>query len=170
MIKLITFLAFLASVITLKMGRIMPSYLNRAVVFSSHKFDINTLECFRNWVGCISRKEASDLLRQEDLCNQFNPGKILSFQASIDMGYSSIDLGANDGGVGLPLKDNNELKLNLIITWEELKEIIERKNACHALYDDGSKPWQIQTISKSSGKPACLYPSLSNLSKDVKNV
>eukprot|EP01036_Dinobryon_divergens_P025441 gene25440-33991_t len=79
----------------------------------------------------------------------------------MDLGFSERELYADETGVGL-LKcsaDSNLYELNYLVTWEEVESISRKKNACFALYDDGSKPWQISTISKTSGRPASLCPA-----------
>ena len=48
----------------------------------------------------------------------------------------------------------------LLATWEELEMIADKKQGCYSIYDDGSKPWHVSTISKSSGIPASLCPPL----------
>lgn len=48
----------------------------------------------------------------------------------------------------------------LLATWDELKDIANKGQGCYSLYDDGSKPWHISTISKSTGIPASLCPPL----------
>lgn len=48
----------------------------------------------------------------------------------------------------------------LMATWEELQHIVDKQQGCYSLYDDGSKPWHISTISKSTGIPASLCPPL----------
>ena len=49
----------------------------------------------------------------------------------------------------------------LLATWEEISEIAEKeKQSCFALYDDGSQPWKISTLSKKTGNPASLCAPL----------
>ena len=55
---------------------------------------------------------------------------------------------------------NSEMDALLLLTWEEVDDIIEKKRGCYALYDDGSKPYYISTISANTGNPASLCPPL----------
>jgi hypothetical protein len=49
---------------------------------------------------------------------------------------------------------------NLVITWDELEFIVKKNKGCYALYDDGSKPWLISTMSIKTGFPLSLCPPL----------
>eukprot|EP01031_Cornospumella_fuschlensis_P035481 gene35481-43011_t len=49
---------------------------------------------------------------------------------------------------------------DLLATWEEIEEISENENNCFALYDDGSQPWKIATMSTVSNYAASLCPPL----------
>ena len=47
----------------------------------------------------------------------------------------------------------------LLCTYKELKRI-EKTKGCYALFNDGSSPWKISTISEISNNPASLCPPL----------
>jgi hypothetical protein len=136
------------------------------------KVDVNHItNTYANWVGCISHREATKLLIWKNSAiskkisnlegSQMQGHNFKSVNISIDLGFSERELYADETGVGL-LKcsaDSNLYELNYFVTWEEVESISRKKNACFALYDDGSKPWQISTISKTSGRPASLCPA-----------
>jgi hypothetical protein len=148
------------------------------------KVDINYItSAYSNWVGCLSHREATKLLiwkksaiskktsTPED--NQMQDCNYKLIKISLDLGLSQRELYADETGVGL-LKsciNSGKNELNYFITWEEVDSISRKKNACFALYDDGSKPWQISTISKTSGRPASLCPATALIpAEEDKNV
>lgn len=109
-----------------------------------------------NWIGVISNYEASELLE-----SRVNIGSAIESQISFVDGLS-IDLGKSQRGIyldatGISLDSSCETHL---ATWAEISDIATKKNACYSLYDDGSKPWQINTISKKTGSPAALCAPL----------
>jgi len=107
---------------------------------------------FNNWIGCISYHEIKPIL---DIKN-----KVLTSHHEIEL-ITSIDLGLSKSKIYLDSDGLHSDKKDLLVTWDELEEIYLKKNGCYAIYDDGSKPWHITTISKSSSIPASLCPPLS---------
>ena len=105
----------------------------------------------------------------------------LQFKRSIDLGFSETSIILNSEGLCLPGKicnndDSNDINddqinksdkvsdpqnsHNLLATWDELEVIQKKKSGCYSLYDDGSKPFHITTLSETTGIPASLYPPL----------
>lgn len=175
---------------TLVSAWLLACFLNRIKLYSTEsklqlrqlqsfknavKVDVNYItSTYANWVGCISHREATKLLiwRENAISkkisniesNQVQGNNFKSVNISLDLGFSERELYADESGVGL-LKcsvSGNIHELNYFLTWEEVDSISRKKNACFALYDDGSKPWQISTISKTSGRPASLCPAASS--------
>lgn len=107
---------------------------------------------FSNWIGCISYHEIKPILDYK--------GKVLTSHQPVEF-MTSIDLGLSVSKIYLDSEGLHSEKKELLATWTELETIYEKKNGCYALYDDGSKPWHITTISKSSSIPASLCPPLS---------
>jgi hypothetical protein len=109
---------------------------------------------FTTWVGCISRHEAKAILGflpKNELLSD------LSITSSIDLSQSQSPLILTTEGLCVNSRDT------LLATYEELKEIANKgQDKCFSLYDDGSKPWHISTLSKSSGIPASLCPPLAS--------
>lgn len=107
---------------------------------------ISVTKYSRDWFGCLSHHEANELLalRKE------NMGRKIEF--SLDLGASYRDIFLGEEGV---LTDEN----TLILTWEEVRTIAKKKS-CFSIYDDGSKPWLISTLSENTGIPASLCPPL----------
>jgi predicted methyltransferase len=83
------------------------------------------------------------------------PKQIIEFQQSIDLGLSKSDvvLDTREG-----LLDGTSGKM--LATVEELMEIARKQGGCYAIFDDGSAPWKISTLSENTGKPASLCPPL----------
>ena len=106
---------------------------------------------FNNWIGCISYHEIKPILEYKS--------KVLTSHQSIEF-ITSIDLGLSKTKIYLDSDGLHSNKKELLVTWDELESIYNKKNGCYAIYDDGSKPWHITTISKSSSIPASLCPPL----------
>lgn len=124
-------------------------------------FELSSLKDFQSWSGCLSHHEAEGLITH---FTNIEGGKkevphLISSQ-SIDLGMSKRDLFFDYKGIALTIDDC--LAQNYIIMKEELDIIREKKNTCFALYDDGSKPWQINTISPTTDMPASLCPPLTS--------
>lgn len=107
---------------------------------------------FNNWIGCISYHEIKPILEHKN--------KVLTSHQSVEF-ITSIDLGLSKTKIFLDSDGLHSEKKELLVTWDELESIYNKKNGCYAIYDDGSKPWHITTISKSSSIPASLCPPLS---------
>lgn len=119
---------------------------------SSLKLKINSE--FLSWTGCISYHEAKDLLSLRPADVETLATSPIHMVASIDLSLSTQPIILTDEGLCTSSKDK------LLATWAELEQIVEKKQGCYSLYDDGSKPYYISTISKSSGIPASLCPPL----------
>ena len=113
-------------------------------VFLSSKISLTSYS--RDWFGCMSYHEANQLLtlRHEKMNT--------NIEFSLDLGQSFREISLRQEGI---LIDEEKL----IVTWDEV-EMIGRKKSCFSLYDDGSKPWQISTLSENTGIPASLSPPL----------
>jgi hypothetical protein len=123
------------------------------IVFYFHVNGYNLSPESRTWVGCISHHEAQTLI------NHFNR-KAINAIASIDLGLSTRPVYFNDNGVSISV-NNDPADLRLVASWDELQQIIKKKpSGCYALYDDGSKPFKISTISSKTNIPASLCPPL----------
>jgi predicted methyltransferase len=110
-----------------------------------------------DWTGVISHYEASELLLSKDKLGPAIEKQInLVDGLSIDLGKSRMGVYMDSTGISLDSACETHLA-----TWAEIGEIAVKKNACFSLYDDGSKPWQINTISKKTGSPASLCAPLS---------
>jgi len=81
-------------------------------------------------------------------------GKPMTIRTSLDLGKSESNVLLDSEGLSLSKK--------LLATWDELAVIAEERKGCWALYDDGSKPWKISSLSKSTNIPASLCPPLSS--------
>ena len=81
---------------------------------------------------------------------------------SIDLGLTKsnliIDTGLDTGG----LFDHEG---NLLASIDEITEIARKKQGVHALFNDGSAPWKISTLSDNTDKPASLAPPLDETGK-----
>eukprot|EP01039_Chlorochromonas_danica_P002650 gene2650-2894_t len=108
-----------------------------------------------NWAGCISHHEAKALLALHSKC-QYEAKPKVEVKASIDLSFSKSPLLLTKEGVHLKREDEA-----LLATWPEVKDISSKTNNCFALYDDGSKPWKISTMSPVTGYAASLCPPLS---------
>ncbi|KAJ1407977.1 S-adenosyl-L-methionine-dependent methyltransferase, partial [Ochromonadaceae sp. CCMP2298] len=104
---------------------------------------------FQGWVGCISHHEVKPILAQKKLAAK----EPVQLQCSIDLGMTETTLLLDKEGVSLNGVDR-------LATWKELEKIAKRGTGCHALYDDGSSPWKISTISESTSIPGSLCPPL----------
>lgn len=105
------------------------------------------------WKGCISHHEALQLLHLKDMHQTHLPQNVL---ASVDLGLSKqlIQIDREGISMGTPKGD-------LLATWDELNDIAEKKSGCYSLYDDGSQPTKVNTISPNTNIPASLCPPLS---------
>lgn len=137
---------------------------------------LSRLKEHQTWCGCISHHEATFLLSQfskegivEDKRIKGKEGmegkegklkEIEGIEGSIDLSLTTRKLFLDSIGVALTSQDCLEEKY--VVTRDELEEVCRKRSACFALFDDGSKPWQISTISSSSNRPASLCPPLSS--------
>lgn len=108
---------------------------------------------FFSWRGVISHHEAKQLLVHKS-ATSLSPSRITS---SIDLGKSTSELLLNEEGVSVI---NNDKTNSLLATWDEITDIADRQRGCHAVFDDGSKPYYISTLSANTGNPASLCPPL----------
>lgn len=109
----------------------------------------------RDWVGyagIIDHHIAAKLLplRATTLA-----GQTRAIQASIDLEKTKCSVVLSEEGVC----SNSS---HLLVTWDELADIAEKKQGCFAIYDDGSKPWRVSALSKSTNIPASLCPPLTD--------
>ncbi|RYY75835.1 hypothetical protein EON63_19160, partial [archaeon] len=81
-------------------------------------------------------------------------GLILPITGSIDLSMTKRPLVLTPSGVALSCEQD------LLTTWDEVEEISESTNNCFALYDDGSQPWKVATMSTVSNYAASLCPPL----------
>jgi predicted methyltransferase len=105
---------------------------------------------FEPWAGVIGKIEALDLLGVMTLAKTEAIGRDMS----IDMGRSMTSVIADEEGVRLAASRA------LLATWDELKKISKKESRCYALYDDGSAPWHVTTMSATTNIPASLCPPL----------
>lgn len=105
-----------------------------------------------SWKGCISHHEAQHLLQLRTLHSTSLPKTMTS---SIDLGMSQSLLNLDTKGISIA-----EPAGDLLATWEEIQEIAEKESGCYSLYDDGSQPCKINTISANTNIPASLCPPL----------
>jgi len=106
---------------------------------------------YLKWQGCISHHEAKIFLlhKEKVMINQ----KSIQLTASIDLSKTKQEIIINTDGLNLNDK--------LLATWDELEDIAnDKKRGCYSLFDDGSKPYRISTLSKTSGTPCALLPPL----------
>jgi hypothetical protein len=113
------------------------------------------------WIGCVSHHEATRLLKYKPTLSASILVNMMKVNGSIDLGYSSRELFIDNTGVGIDYHSDGG-SVNHLITWDELENVVKKKNACFALFDDGSKPWQISTVSATSKRPASLCPPLND--------
>ena len=106
---------------------------------------------FSTWVGCISHHEAKEIL---NFRTKVDITKDLSISSSIDLNMSQKPIILTSEGLCITSAET------LLATWDELKDIADKGQGCYSLYDDGSKPWHVSTLSKSTGIPASLCPPL----------
>lgn len=102
---------------------------------------------FEPWVGVVGQIEARQLLKARESIPT-------SVSLSIDMGRSETALALDEEGVRL------QSTLALLATWDEVKKVAKKESRCYALYDDGSAPWHVTTMSTTTGIPASLCPPL----------
>ena len=100
-----------------------------------------------NWSGVLDHHLASSLLPLKEAA----AGRTVL--TSLDLGRTKQSVRIGDEGL-LTSTDS------LLVTWDELKEIADKRSGCHAIYEDGSKPFRVSTISKNTGIPASLCPPL----------
>lgn len=105
---------------------------------------------FSTWVGCISHHEAKNIL---SFRSKTDPVEV-SLTASTDLSMSQKPIILTSEGLCVTSSEN------LLATWDELTDIANKGQGCYSLYDDGSKPWHVSTLSKSTGIPASLCPPL----------
>jgi predicted methyltransferase len=106
---------------------------------------------FSTWVGCISHHEAKEILSFRTKTEITND---ILVSASIDLNLSQKPIILTSEGLCVSSSET------LLATWDELKDIVNKGQGCYSLYDDGSKPWHVSTLSKSTGIPASLCPPL----------
>lgn len=97
----------------------------------------------RSWTGCVSHHEIKPLI---------NLQSSTTVHTSIDLGYTQTEVVVSVEGLSLHGK--------LLATRHEMQKIANTPNSCFTLYEDGSVPWQVSTISESTGYPASLCPPL----------
>ena len=105
------------------------------------------------YAGVLDHHLATTLLPLRSAVPAESGGK-LTIRTSIDLGKSQASVGLDSEGISAGA--------NLLATWAEIETIAEERKGCWALYDDGSKPWRISAISKSTNIPASLCPPLSS--------
>lgn len=115
---------------------------------------------FQNWIGCISYHEVQPIITNK--INALKSHVPIEFITSIDLGLSRTTVYLDSEGL---CSDSNQL----LATWDELEHILNKKNGCYALFDDGSKPWHISTISKTTNIPASLCPPLAGSKLSIYN-
>jgi len=138
-----------------------------------------------SWSGCIDHHSAIEILmarsatqnvvaegsislgltRQHLLLNQEGVCLFVDEEISSGGGNGNGNGKVKGKGKGKAVDNGGEVDGGggkLLATWDELTEIATRKQGCYALYDDGSKPWRISTLSKTSGIPASLCPPLTS--------
>ena len=80
----------------------------------------------------------------------------IEFEQSINLGLSSACLVLDTS----PQKGLLDEFGNLLASMEELLDIARKEQGCYALFNDGSVPWKISTMSDNTDKPASLCPPL----------
>lgn len=106
---------------------------------------------FLKWAGCISHHEAKIIISHKE--RVLTSQKSIQISASIDLSKTKRDLTIDVEGLNL---DNK-----LLATWDELENIaFDKKQGCYSLFDDGSKPYRISTLSTTTGTPCALLPPL----------
>jgi predicted methyltransferase len=106
-----------------------------------------------------TKKKKKTIKRKGDYASPDTPAIRREITHSIDLGHSVrplvLDTSEEAGGGLLDTKGN------LLASIEELTEIARNKRqGCFALFDDGSAPWKINTMSVNTDKPASLCPPL----------
>lgn len=77
----------------------------------------------------------------------------IPFHCSVNLGFSTTDVILCEEG----LKSSRK---QLLASWKAIEKIVKKKAGCHALYEDGSEPWKISTVSANTGIPASLCSPL----------
>lgn len=121
----------------------MNIYIARAAKSSIKAAKI--LDEWRSWRGCIDSHTAKYLTQYKESANQ----EVQVITASINLGISNEPLKLTENGLVLPHTDST--KESLLVTWEEIEMIGNKKQGCYALYDDDSKPWHISALSGNTG-------------------
>lgn len=104
------------------------------------------------WSGCISHHEAKIIISHKERVVNSNQ-KSIQLLASIDLSKTKQDVVIDKEGLSF---DNK-----LLATWDELENIAnDKKQGCYSLFDDGSKPYRISTLSTTTGTPCALLPPL----------
>lgn len=106
----------------------------------------------RTMVGCISTHEALSLKTIFNINKADITLAPITVKQSIDLGYSTRNVKLTSEGACIDSA--------LLATWSEIETIINKKSNCYALYDDGSQPMKITTISSKTNIPASLCPPL----------
>lgn len=110
---------------------------------------------FLKWSGCISHHEAKIIISHKDRVQSSSSSSSVQITTSIDLSKTKQDVTINADGLSL---DNK-----LLATWDELENIAnDKKQGCYSLFDDGSKPYRISTLSATTGTPCALLPPLKN--------
>ena len=109
-----------------------------------------------NWVGCIDYHIASNILEKRPQIDSNNERNRVLATGSIDLGRSTEEISLTSEG----LCRMNEGQDVLLATWDELEMIAKKRNGCYSLFDDGSKPYHITALGKTTGIPASLMPPL----------
>jgi len=105
---------------------------------------------FEPWVGVVGKIEAQQLLNFREQSEQLPT----PYSMSIDMGRSETNLIIDEEGVKL------QSTSALLATWDDVKKIAKKESRCYALYDDGSAPWHVTTMSATTRIPASLCQPL----------
>ena len=117
-------------------------------------FDFRVEPDWVSWKGCISHHEAKLLVQAKQTYLVDSAGSKVSIKASIDLSKSIEELLISNEGVHTV---NNEL----LVTWQELEDICnEKRKGCYSIYHDGTKPFLVSTLSKTTGIPASLVAPL----------
>ena len=119
---------------------------------------------FLSWSGCISYHEARDIINMKPKNVEELSKAPISAELSLDLNLSKTNVKLTHEGLctssSSSSNNNDNSEDTLLATWEELEMIADKKQGCYSIYNDGSKPWHVSTISKSSGIPASLCPPL----------
>lgn len=102
-----------------------------------------------SYAGCISHHEARKILSH----------KTAALQAPV-LKTLSVDLGCTEQPIVLNKDGLHSCGEKMLASWDEIDEIMKKTAGCYALYDDGSKPWQISAMSEKTHFSASLCPPL----------